>query len=125
MPALGIAFIAFMIIGFLVGGEPPDHTNSGDRIAQYYTDHKDRLQFAVLILLVATILFIFASGLSIVLHKSLPVWLGWAAIVIGVVGVTPFGWLSFFGTAAWILVTCVVLLMRDRNTVPSPTATAT
>ncbi len=57
--------------------------------------------------------FILASGLSIVRHRSLPVWLGWVAIVIGVAGLTPVGFFAFLGTGLWIIVTGVVLLIEE------------
>ena len=60
-------------------------------------------------------LFNLASGLSIVLHRSLPVWLGWLAIVIGIVALTPVGFFAFPGTGLWILIVCVVLLISERR----------
>ena len=61
-------------------------------------------------------LFILASGLSIVLHKSLPAWLGWLAIVIGIVGVTPVGFFAFLATGVWILIVCVLLIVTGKET---------
>ena len=58
-------------------------------------------------------MFILASGISIVRHKSLPVWLGWTAVVIGVVGLTPVGWFAFMATGIWILIVSVMLLMSE------------
>ena len=58
-------------------------------------------------------LFILASGLSIVRHKSLPVWLGWLAILIGVVGLTPIGFVAFPATGLWILIASVMLLISE------------
>jgi hypothetical protein len=199
LPVTGIVFIVFMIVGFTVGGSPPDATHSPDKIAQYYLDHKDKIQFSVLFLGVAMIfllvfgsylravldrgegesgvlprvafaglvifatgaaidgtiliaiseavkdidptgvqtlqalwdndwvplglgvdLFILATGLSIVLHRSLPVWLGWLGLVIGVVGLTPVGFLAFPATGVWILIASVLLLISERSSaVPS------
>jgi len=66
-------------------------------------------------------LFILACGLSIVLHRSLPVWLGWVAIVIGVAGLTPFGFVAFPGAGLWILVVSVMLLISERQAAePAP-----
>ena len=61
------------------------------------------------------VLFTLGSGISIVLHKSLPVWLGWIAIVLGIVGMTPIGWVAFMGTGVWILIVSVMLLMSQRK----------
>jgi hypothetical protein len=60
-------------------------------------------------------MFILASGLSIVRHKSLPVWLGWIAIVIGIVGLTPVGFVAFLATGVWILVLGVMLLINEGS----------
>ena len=58
-------------------------------------------------------MFILASGLSIVRHKSLPAWLGWIAIVIGIAGLTPVGFFAFLGTGVWIIVASVMLLIEE------------
>ena len=66
-------------------------------------------------LALGVVLFTLGSGISIVLHKSLPVWLGWIAIVIGILGMTPFGWIAFMATGVWILIVSVMLLMSERK----------
>jgi hypothetical protein len=58
-------------------------------------------------------LFNLASGLSIVMHRSLPVWLGWLAIVIGIVAVSPVGFFAFLATGVWILIVRVMLLITE------------
>jgi len=199
LPLTGILFVVALIVGFIVAGEPPDAAgNSADEIVQFYTDNQDRVMAGVIILFIATVLFVFfasflrsvldrgagedgmfsriafvgavvfavggaidgtliiamseaagevepaqietlqafwdndflplalgvvlftlGSGISIVLHKSLPVWLGWIAIVLGIVGMTPFGWIAFMATGVWILIVCVMLLISERK-VPTP-----
>jgi hypothetical protein len=59
--------------------------------------------------------FILASGLSIVRHGALPKWLGWVAIVLGVVTMTPAGFVGFIGIVLWIAVVSVMLTMRERS----------
>jgi Domain of unknown function (DUF4386) len=59
-------------------------------------------------------LLMLATGLSVVRHGALPKWLGWVAIVIGVVGITPIGFFAFLVAAIWILVVSVMLTMRAR-----------
>ena len=44
-----------------------------------------------------TTVMLSATGLSIVRHGALPKWLGWIAIVLGVVSVTPVGFVAFLG----------------------------
>ncbi len=43
-------------------------------------------------------LFLFATGISILRHRALPVWLGWVAIVLGILGATPAGFIAFLAT---------------------------
>jgi hypothetical protein len=60
-------------------------------------------------------IFILATGLSIIRHKSLPVWLGWVAIVIGIAGLTPVGFIAFLATGVWIVVLGVMLLINEGS----------
>ena len=67
------------------------------------------------------VLFMLASGLSIVLHKGLPVWLGWLAFLIGILGVTPVGFFAHPATALWILVVSILLTVRAAKAKNAPT----
>ena len=58
--------------------------------------------------------FLLTAGLSIVRHGALPKWLGWVAIVLGIVGMTPAGFVGFLGGAVWILIVSVLLTVRAR-----------
>ena len=76
-------------------------------------------------LAVGTVLMLFSAGLSIVLHGSLPKALGWIAILIAVVGLTPLGFFAFLASALWIVVVSVMLAMRARRPgVPAPAEAA-
>ena len=55
-----------------------------------------------------------ATGFSVVRHGALPKWLGWIAIVLGVVSLTPAGFVGFLGAGVWILIASVMLSMRAR-----------
>jgi hypothetical protein len=61
-----------------------------------------------------TTVILWAAGLSILRHGALPKWLGWVAIVLGVLSVTPIGFVSFLGLAIWILIVSVMLTLRER-----------
>ena len=65
---------------------------------------------------------LFASGLSIVRHGALPKWLGWAAMLFGVISLTPIGFAGFIGGGVWILVVSVLLTLRFRTPNASPQA---
>ena len=70
-------------------------------------------------------LLLFSTGISIIRHGALPKWLGWVAIVLGVLGVTPIGFVAFLGGAVWILVISILLAVRARRgpqSAPPPAA---
>ena len=66
------------------------------------------------------LLFLWATGLSVLRTGALPKWIGWIMILLGVVALTPIGFASFIGTAVLILVISILLAVRAR----SATATA-
>ena len=61
-----------------------------------------------------------ASGLSIALYGALPRWLGWVAILLGVIGLTPIGFVSFLAGGIWILIVSVLLTLRARAVTQPP-----
>ncbi len=61
-----------------------------------------------------TTVMLLASGISIVRHGALPKWLGWIAILLGVIGLTPVGFVGFLGGAVWIVIVSVMLSVRAR-----------
>ena len=63
-----------------------------------------------------------AAGLSIVRHGALPQWLGWVAILLAVIGMTPVGFVGFLGSAVWVLIVSVMLSMRARSAQAPPPA---
>jgi hypothetical protein len=198
-PLTGVAFVAVLIIGFLVGGEPPDVKEPAQEIVDHYVDNKDSVKIGVGLELIAAALLLFfagylrkvlraapgeggmlpavalagatvmaagaaldgtisfalaeaaddiepasvqalqalwdndwpmlalgaavlllASGLSIALYGSLPRWLGWVAILLGVVGMTPIGFVAFAGGGVWILIVSVLLTVRARASTQPP-----
>ena len=72
---------------------------------------------------VGSTVFLLASGISIVRHGALPKWLGWAAILFGVISLTPAGFIGFLGGALWILVVSVMLALRARPATPTTPTT--
>jgi hypothetical protein len=71
-----------------------------------------------------------AAGMSIVFHRQLPVWLGWVGIVLGVCGLigvvtlTPVGFIAVVGGALWVLALSIVMTMRARRPAAPATAAA-
>lgn len=66
--------------------------------------------------------FMLAAGLSIVRHGALAKWLGWMAIVIGVIAITPAGFVSFMAGGIWILIVSGTLALRGRPAAARPAA---
>jgi len=58
------------------------------------------------------LVFLIATGLSILRYGALPKWLGWVALVLAVVGFTPIGFIAFLGTGIWIAIVSVMLALR-------------
>jgi hypothetical protein len=64
---------------------------------------------------VGTMVMTIAAGLSIVRHGGLPKWLGWVAIVIGLVAHTPLGFFGALAGALWIVVVSVLGVIGARR----------
>ena len=58
---------------------------------------------------------LWSTGLSIVRHGALPKWIGWIAILLAVISVTPAGFVAFLGGAVWILILSVALALQARS----------
>jgi len=69
-----------------------------------------------MILFVGGGVLLFAAGLAIIKSRSLPAWLGWAGIVLGVVAVLPLGFIAVIGVALWTLATSIVLTLHTDTT---------
>jgi len=70
---------------------------------------------------IGIVVLLLSSGLSIVRYGALPKWLGWIAIVLAVVGMTPIGFVSFMGGGLWVIVVSIMLSVRASRT-PAPPA---
>lgn len=70
-----------------------------------------------------TVVFLISAGISILQTGALPRWLGWVALVLAALGVTPIGFVAFLGGGIWILVVSVVLALQARRAgAPTPAA---
>ena len=61
---------------------------------------------------VGTAAFLLGTGLGVMKTGLLPRWLAWVAIVLGVLAITPAGFVAFLGLGIWTLVASVMLAMR-------------
>ncbi|HZT84121.1 MAG TPA: hypothetical protein VE984_01715 [Gaiellaceae bacterium] len=66
--------------------------------------------------------FMIANGLVTLRHGVLPGWLGWVALLIGVVALTPVGFIGFLATLGWVLVVSVLIVVREARAKPAPAA---
>ena len=66
-------------------------------------------------LALGVLLFLWGTGLSVIRSRVLPKWLGWVMIVLGVVGLTPIGFVSAIGAAILVLVLSILLSVRARG----------
>lgn len=68
---------------------------------------------------VGTAAFLLGSGVGALKSGVLPRWLAWAAIVIGVIAITPLGFFGFLALGIWTLIASVMLAMQAR-VAPAP-----
>jgi hypothetical protein len=69
--------------------------------------------------------WLLASALVVLRFGALPAWLGWAALVLGIVALTPAGFFSFVGVFAWVAVVSIVLFRQSAPTAPAAPVAAT
>jgi hypothetical protein len=63
--------------------------------------------------------FLLGTGIATLKTGALPRWLGWAAVAIGVIALTPAGFLGFVALGVWTLIASVILWRREG---PAPPA---
>ena len=65
-------------------------------------------------------IFLLATGIVVVRSGGLPKWLGWVAILLAVIAVTPIGFASFIGAGLFVALVSVLLTMRGRTSPAAP-----
>jgi hypothetical protein len=70
------------------------------------------------------LVFMGATGVSILQTGVLPRWLGWIALLLFVLSFTPIGFVAFPAGGLWVLVVSIMLAMRGPSEPPAPTAAA-
>ncbi len=65
-----------------------------------------------------TTVFLFSVTLAILRSGGLPRWLGWAALTIAIISVTPAGFFAIPLTGLWIIVASVIMLTGRANGAP-------
>jgi hypothetical protein len=62
--------------------------------------------------------FLLASGLAVLRTGVLPGWMGWVALVLGVLSVTPAGFFALILMLAWTIAVSLMLFMRAMPATP-------
>ena len=70
-------------------------------------------------IVLGTLAFLLATGISVIRSGALPKWLGWAMILLVIVGVTPIGFVAAIGAAILVLVLSILLSLRARSAAPT------
>ena len=71
--------------------------------------HNDFVPFAV-----GMQIFLLGAGIGIVRYGILPKWLGWVAIILAVLALTPIGFVAFIGSGVVVAIMSVMLAMRAK-----------
>lgn len=72
------------------------------------------------------LVFLWSVGISVLRSGVLPKWLGWFAIVFGVVALAgPIGFIGALGAGVWVIIASIMLSMRARRPAAAAPATAT
>jgi hypothetical protein len=70
-------------------------------------------------LVLGTALFLISSALAVFATGALPRWMGWVALVLGIVALTPGGFFAFIASGLWIAAAAVILLQRGGRAAPA------
>ena len=66
-------------------------------------------------LVLGVLMFLWATGLAVIRTGALPKWLGWVMVVLGVLALTPIGFVAAIGAAVLVLVISILLSVRARS----------
>ena len=67
-------------------------------------------------------LLFLSVGLSILKYGALPKWLGWIALLLAVIGLTPIGFAAFPLGGIWVLIVSIMLAVRANRAAGPPIA---
>src|SRR5918996_1472694 len=127
-PLTGAAFFVLILVALITEGSPPAADDATDDVVRWWTDNDTRslaaAQVTHTLSVLSELFFIpFAMGLLVALLATsvvilrhgglLPRWIGFVAIVIAIVLLTPAYLGAAIATAIWILCISVVLFLRE------------
>jgi hypothetical protein len=62
VPLTGVVFLVLVIVGFMIGGEPPDADDPVQDIVNFYVDDKDSIQIGAFLVSLGTVFFVFFAN---------------------------------------------------------------
>jgi hypothetical protein len=65
---------------------------------------------------------LFTFGIAALRSKAFPAWLAWISLVVGIVGVTPAGFIGFALSGVWFIVVSIMLVQRGSDAAAPPAA---
>lgn len=65
---------------------------------------------------------LFTFGIATLRSKAFPAWLGWASLLVGIVGFTPFGFFAFALSGVWFVIVSIMLVQRGAAAAAPPAA---
>jgi hypothetical protein len=126
--ALGFSGMVIFVIGaFTITGMEFAATDVPGKLSPAAEQALNVLQNDIFFALLAGAgIFLIGNGLAIVADGALPKWLGWVAVPLAVIAVTPLGWfVALFALPIWSLIAGGLMFMRGGTsaaprTVSSP-----
>lgn len=65
-------------------------------------------------LALGTLVFLISAGISTLRTGAFPSWLGWIAVVLAIIGLTPIGWIAAIGGAVWMVIASLFMVRAAR-----------
>jgi hypothetical protein len=59
--------------------------------------------------------FLLGTGVAILKGAALPKWFGWLTVALGVIAITPIGWIAFLGMGLWLLIAAALLWVTPEK----------
>jgi len=76
-------------------------------------------------LVLGVVVFNFSVGFAVLRTGAMPKWMGWWAILFGVITLAgPIGFIGAIGAAVWVIIASIVLSLRARSAGAAPAAPA-
>ena len=71
--------------------------------------------------IVGAVVLMLATAWHILSSRSLPVWIGWVSLLLGILGLAgPLGFISFLAMMPWTVIVAIVLYRRGPVAAPAP-----